>query len=285
MRAGAIAAIVTTLAWLAPEASANRDKPWLGVIISTNCPVRTMPDGTTYKRPGCRDGVRVERILPDTPAQRAQLRPRDVITKISGVAVSQASELITEIATRHRVGDVAVLDVLRGGRAIRIQATLDAMLSPSELFAKKHVGKPAREVGQLGQVSGDSSSSAIGDHRGDAVVVYLFARACSRCVAISRVVDELHLRYGERGLSVLAFAEEDRAPVAALVRAQKLRMPVFADPAHRARRAYGVSGQLPAVLVIGRDGVVRHAALAPEIDVAALRAAVDRAMRHVAAVR
>lgn len=287
MRAGAIVVTVVVLltTWGAPEAAANK-KPWLGVVIATNCPVHVAPDGRTYKSPGCHDGVRVERILADTPAQRANLRPFDVITRVSGVAVTQAADLINEITTKHQVGDVAVLDVVRGGRQIRVQATLDAMLSASEMFAKKHVGNPAPEVGHLGRVSGAAISSAVADHRGDVVVVYLFARLCSGCAAISRVVDELHVAHGDRGLAVLALGEEQPGVLAKLAREQKLRMPVFADPFQRARRSLEIlQGRLPAVLVIGRDNIVRYAALGDEVDPAELRAAVDRAMRRTAAVR
>ena len=286
MRAAAIALLVWALTWLAPEASAQTQKPWLGVSITTNCPVHVGPDGKTYKRPGCQDGARIERVLVDTPAQRAQLRPFDVITKVSGVAVAGASDLINEITTRHRVGDVAVLDVIRGGRSIQVQATLDAMLSASELFAKRHVGKEAREIGYLGRVAGAGVNSVIGDHRGDVVVVFLFARTCQRCSAIARVLDELHVALSGRGLTVLGFGEEQPGVLAQLARRDKLKIPLFADPHQRVRRTLEVDqGPLPAVMVIGRDGIVRYAALGDEIVESELRASVDRAIRRIAAVR
>lgn len=279
MRAGAIAAIVAVMTALTPAAGAN-NKPWLGVSIRANCPVTA----SGVKRAGCRDGVFIAQIIDDTPASRSDLRPGDVIVKISGVAVTQPGALIDEITKKHKVGDVAVLEVVRGAQTVEIRVTLDARLSMSELFAKANVGTAARDVWRpLTPVKNKRISSRVSSHRGDVVVVYLFATSCRACAAITRTLESLQSSLGRRGLVVMAASEESPATLANL----KTRLPLFSDLGNMVRRTFAsgdsagaaVRGALPLVAVVGRDGVITHAALGDGVDAVELRRAVERAVR------
>ena len=264
MRAAAIIAIAVSAALVSP-ADANK-KPWLGVYVASTP-----------------SGVRIDRVVPNTPADRAKLTPGDVVVSVSGVAVRQAGELIREITTNHKIGDVAALHVLRNGQRIEVDVTLDSRLSASEMFAQAQVGQQAPDAWRpLTPVSGKRRlSSKLSDHRGDVVVVYLFASGCKQCAPITRTLEQLDAALGKRGLVVLAVGEESVAGLSRL----RTRLPVFADAQGVMRRSFSARdhGTLPLVAVVGRDGVVTHAALGQGVDVKELRAAIERAVRATTA--
>ena len=63
------------------------------------------------------DGVMVKRVLAESPAERAGLRPFDIVLAIDGEAVLTAHRLLQRIA-RMRPGDTVTLSVLRGRQTI-----------------------------------------------------------------------------------------------------------------------------------------------------------------------
>ena len=65
--------------------------------------------------PVCREGAMVQDVTPRSPAERAGLRPYDVIVEVEGRAVTSNQELIHDISARQP-GTVARLEVLREGR-------------------------------------------------------------------------------------------------------------------------------------------------------------------------
>lgn len=64
-------------------------------------------------------------ILPDSPASKAGLKEKDVITKINDVAIDESNSL-TSVLGRSSVGDKVALTILRDGKEQRLSATLEA---------------------------------------------------------------------------------------------------------------------------------------------------------------
>lgn len=69
-------------------------------------------------------GVVVSRVDVHSAAERAGLKPGDVITAIGGTAVQDVPDLRNRLALL-RVGDVVELSVFRGGRSISLRGTID----------------------------------------------------------------------------------------------------------------------------------------------------------------
>lgn len=86
---------------------------WLGVHIDIN-----------YK-----SGVMITDIDPESPAHKAGIRPGDVMVKWNGVAISDWRKYL-QIVQNTPVGTKARIEVLRGGRAVDIQATIEARRRP-----------------------------------------------------------------------------------------------------------------------------------------------------------
>jgi S1-C subfamily serine protease len=63
-------------------------------------------------------------VIPDSPADRAGLKERDIITAVDGVKIDERHSLASQLG-RHKPGDKVRLEVLRGSKTIRLTTTLD----------------------------------------------------------------------------------------------------------------------------------------------------------------
>ena len=95
-------------------------RPYLGVRTTEVTSANLRELGLT--RP---EGLLVGAVTPGSPAERAGLRPGDVILELSDAAVNDPSTLNFQIAT-HRPGDSVPLTVRRNGRTETVRARLDA---------------------------------------------------------------------------------------------------------------------------------------------------------------
>ena len=95
-------------------------RPYLGVGTSPVTSENAREFGLA--RP---EGLVVGSVTPNSPAARAGLRERDVITQFNGAAVNDPSALNFQIATR-RPGDMIPLTVRRDGRVENLRVRLDA---------------------------------------------------------------------------------------------------------------------------------------------------------------
>lgn len=64
-------------------------------------------------------------IVPDSPADKAGLKERDIITKVNGTAIDGRNSL-TSLIGQKSVGDTVELTIVRGDQELTIQATLQA---------------------------------------------------------------------------------------------------------------------------------------------------------------
>ncbi|NBU33377.1 PDZ domain-containing protein [bacterium] len=69
--------------------------------------------------------VRQDSIIKGSPADKAGLKEKDIITEINGVKLDEKNSIISVLGKRS-VGDVAELKVLREGKEITLKATLEA---------------------------------------------------------------------------------------------------------------------------------------------------------------
>jgi serine protease Do len=93
-------------------------RAWLGVGIQDVTSELAPALGLTTPQ-----GIVVTSIMPGTPAARAGIEVQDVITAVDGKSVSTAGDLRNKIA-HSPVGSKAELDIVRGGRPMRLTATL-----------------------------------------------------------------------------------------------------------------------------------------------------------------
>ncbi len=65
-------------------------------------------------------------VLPDSPASKAHLQEKDVITAVNGTKVDQTHSL-TSLLGQHQPGDKVQLTVMRNGKNQTVEATLEAL--------------------------------------------------------------------------------------------------------------------------------------------------------------
>jgi S1-C subfamily serine protease len=69
----------------------------------------------------------IEKVMPLTPAEKAGIKPQDVVTEVNGEKVESAKDLQAYLA-KCRVGDTVKLAVKRGGKALEFQVQLVKMI-------------------------------------------------------------------------------------------------------------------------------------------------------------
>jgi cytochrome c biogenesis protein CcmG, thiol:disulfide interchange protein DsbE len=103
----------------------------------------------------------------------------------------------------------------------------------------------------------DGQPVALGDLRGQVVLVNIWATWCPPCRAEMPAMQAALDRYADQGLVVLAVNQrEDPAVVAAFMRERQLTFPALLDADGAVGAAYQASA-LPSSFFIGRDGMVR----------------------------
>jgi serine protease Do len=123
-------------------------RPWLGIRIES---VGDNPN-TRELLKGIDKGVVVRTIEADAPANKSDLRPFDVITKVDGTAVTTDTQLQREIL-KKKIGQAVQLTVWRKGQTIEIPVTTGEL--PNEIarasndIAPPEPGQP-EDVGKLG---------------------------------------------------------------------------------------------------------------------------------------
>ena len=98
--------------------------PYIGIRYVPLTPAIATELGTNT-----REGVAIAVALPGSPADRAGLRPRDIVTSIEGQAL-RGETAFAEALEAKRPGDTVTLTVERGGRTQEIKVTLGEAPSP-----------------------------------------------------------------------------------------------------------------------------------------------------------
>src|SRR5213596_110184 len=142
-------------------------RPWLGIRIES---VGDNPN-TRELLKGIDKGVVVRTIEADAPANKSDLRPFDVITKVDGTSVTTDTQLQREIL-KKKIGQAVKLTVWRKGQTIEIPVTTGEL--PNEIarasneIVPREQGHP-EDVGKLGlQVQDITKEISERLHLGDA---------------------------------------------------------------------------------------------------------------------
>ncbi len=110
-----------------------------------------------------------------------------------------------------------------------------------------------------GARSGGVPTVALARHRGDVVVLNIWATWCDPCRTEMPSLEALYRAYGSRGLRVVAVSVDDDGhddDIRAFVRQYGLTFEVVHDGSGRIEQAYQTTG-VPETFVIARDGVIR----------------------------
>ncbi len=92
-------------------------------------PVRTNPKaaflGVRFSPVPNADGVELQQVVPNTPADKAGLKAGDVITKFGGKKIENADD-IRQVLSKKKPGDKVKVKILRDGEEKELEVTLEA---------------------------------------------------------------------------------------------------------------------------------------------------------------
>jgi thiol-disulfide isomerase/thioredoxin/outer membrane lipoprotein-sorting protein len=146
-----------------------------------------------------------------------------------------------------------------------LAAAMKAQEAETKALVEKYEGKPAPDFNLKTRDGKFVSLTAL---RGKIVVVDFWASWCGPCKMVMPTIQEIHEKYGNKGVVVLAVDTWDaKADCAAFLKENpKYTMTVLMDPAERksvdsvATKLYGVHG-IPTTVIIGKDGMVKTYAI------------------------
>ncbi len=142
-------------------------RPWLGIQIQT---LGENPATRDFVK-GIDKGVVVSTIMADAPANKSDLRPLDVITKVDGTPVASDTQLQHEIL-KKKIGQSVKLTVWRKGQTVEIPVTTGELPNEIARASNENVQpNPARpeDLGKFGlQVQDITKEIAERLHLGDA---------------------------------------------------------------------------------------------------------------------
>jgi C-terminal processing protease CtpA/Prc len=129
-------AAAPAFATAATTPSPGNQHAWLGVVTQTLTP--ELREGMSYTGPG----VLVNRVIPDSPADRAGLEKGDIITSFNSRSID-SPEALAAIVGQGRVGQTASLQVVvRDGRSRNLSVKLAGRSDDDEM----DMGDPDRHV-------------------------------------------------------------------------------------------------------------------------------------------
>ena len=112
---------------------------WLGVRIQTL--TEELAEGLGLKSP---EGALVAEVTPGGPAEKAGIRPRDVIVEFNGRRVRKMREL-PRIVAETPVGEEVLVKVIRDGKEVALKVTLGRLEEAEKKGLLKKAKKPEKK--------------------------------------------------------------------------------------------------------------------------------------------
>ncbi len=106
----------------------------------------------------------------------------------------------------------------------------------------------------------DGNVRSLDHYQGKVVLVHFWATWCVPCKDEVPAINALWERFRERGLVIVAVAEDSKKAVEPFIREQGVRFPVVIDQYGKAFRSYGVRG-LPTSYLVNRAGNIEGIAI------------------------
>lgn len=196
-------------------------------------------------------GVLVQKTMPGSAAERAGLRPGDVILSVNKIEIRSPRQLFTEIQ-KYAAGTVVAIEYLRHGRTQTLQVALGERLDTGSLL-NQQAPKFA-----LPLLNGKSTWTL---PVGKVVILDFWATWCSPCESVRQALEDFKQKHKSLEIEIAGITNEDMATVKTFYRNRNPPYAILIDAANDITLKYRVAGY-PTLVVVDREGVVRFAGFA-----------------------
>lgn len=214
-------------------------RPWLGIELAAT--------------PRGEPGVRVQRVLRGSPAERAGLVAGDILLRLGDHQVESPQELIDWV-DGQQPGTSSPLLLLRAGHHRLGRVSLDGKPEFEDRLRLAFVGLRAPSISGVVTFRGEAAS--LDELRGRVVLLEFWASWCGVCRYLAPVLSRMQQSYRPRGFEVVGVTVDSPAEgEAAARRAGGMDYTLASDPEGRVTRQY-LASQVPTVFVIDQTGVI-----------------------------
>lgn len=214
-------------------------------------------------------GVLIQKIMPDSAAERAGLKPGDVILSLNGVEIQNPRHLFSEVQ-RYSAGTIVSIDYVRAGQKKNLQVALGVRLNTAALTGTKSPNFVLPVYG---------SGAKFTNSAGTVYIIDFWATWCGACEPVRQILEDFQRKNKQAAIKIIGITSEDAATVKKFYGAKSPPYTILIDTANDTNLKFRVEGY-PTIAVIDKKGIVRFAGFASGggLDKAldlALRAAVE----------
>mgnify|MGYP001596821819 CR=1 FL=1 len=213
-------------------------------------------------------GVLIQKIMPESAAQRAGLKPGDVILSFNGVEIQNPRHLFSEVQ-RYSAGTIVAIDYMRAGQRKNLQLALGIRLNTAALTGAK---SPAIMLPLYG------SDEKFSNRPGTVYIIDFWATWCGACEPVRHILEDFQRKNNQAAIKIIGITSEDSATVKKFYGVKNPPYTILLDTANDTNLKFRVEGY-PTIAVIDKKGVVRFAGFAAG---GGLEKALDLAVRAAA---
>src|SRR5262249_545249 len=148
-------------------------------------------------------------------------------------------EVLVALVKQSGLGKLVKLRVLDGkGRVRLVSIKLEPRPDLPTLQRSSLVGRPAPDF--LPSVQAGAKVGKISTPKGQVVLLDFFATWCGPCIEAMPHLEELHQRFGQKGLTVIGVSTESASIVAAAAARFHLKYSLAADETESVSQSYRV---------------------------------------------
>ena len=213
---------------------APRQPPLLGVV-HTSAP----------------QGVLIQKIMPESAAERAGLKPGDILLSVNGVEIQNPRHLFTEVQ-RYSAGTIVSIDYVRAGQKKNLQVALGVRLNTAALVGAKSPGFTLPVYG---------SEAKFTNAAGTVYIIDFWATWCGACEPVRQILEDFQRKNKQVPIKIIGITSEDAATVKKFYGVKNPPYTILIDAASDTNLKFRVEGY-PTLAVIDKKGTVRFAGFA-----------------------